>query len=113
MATQLQLRQTTRRGKQLHSGRQPERGGPTVGRAALLQGARGLSQHGASLCTPSYDRSTSVAQAGEAVQLADFCGSGINGTQVHGEADGGVPTDVAAAGCCMVAVQGLHTAWHH
>lgn len=79
----------------------------------MLQGARGLSQHGAGLCTSGYDRRPSVTQAGEAVQLVDFCGSGIDGPQVHGEADGRVPTDVAAAGRCMVTVQGLHTAWQH
>lgn len=112
MATQLQLRQTDRT-TATHSSRQPDRGGPTVGRAALLQGAWGLSQHGAGLCTSGYDRRSGVTQAGESVQLVDFCGSGIDGAQVHGETDGGVPTDVAAAGSCMVTVQGLHTAWHY
>ena len=43
------------------------------------------------------------------MQLADFCGSGAHGAQVHGVTNGRVPGDVAAAGGCMVAVQSLHT----
>lgn len=94
---------------QLRADRQKE---PTVGSAALLQGARRLSQRGTGLRSPGNDRRPGIAQAGEAMQLVDFCGSGIHGAQVHGVAHGRVPRDVAAAGGRMITVQGLHTNTH-
>lgn len=71
-----------------------------------------MSQHGTGLRSPGNDRRPGIAQAGEAMQLVDFCCSGIHGAQVHAVSNGRIPRDVAAAGGCMITVQGLHTDTH-
>lgn len=68
----------------------------------------GLSQQSDSLSPPGNDRRPSIAEVPEAAHLVHLCCTGVSGPEVQGVAYGGVPSDVATTGGCMVAVKGLH-----